>query len=455
MNRKVKTLIKNTGIFAIANMLTRVMMLVIVPLFSYYLTTTEFGIVDTVTTTTSLLLPIATVSIYDAVLRFGMKEDADNKQILSNALFMVVGLVILLVIIFPVIPSSITKYYFVFCCILVFDEIISIFNSFTKSIGQVMLSAEVSVLRTGIFLSTSLIFVVALKWNVRGYIFSIIIAQIVAIIAFVLKIKVVHYVRFSVDFKMLKDMIVYSLPLMVNSIMWWVMQSSDKYALIFFKGMSSNGIYSVANKIPSIITMVHSVFFQAWQLSAIEEFGNEETSAFYSDIFDKYVKISILAVVSMIAVIKPVSIIIFSDDYNSVWRYSFALMCAAVFSSFSSFFATIYIASENTKGTFFTSIFGAVLNILLNFMWIPKYGIQGASLATCFSYIFIWIVRVIDTRKYLRVKFDIIYLLINCVAILLVIYEFLHSDSLIPYVMCAFTLLYDLVKMKNLKKINV
>jgi O-antigen/teichoic acid export membrane protein len=54
-------------------------------------------------------------------------------------------------------------------------------------------------------------------------------------------------------------------------LLWWLITASDRYVILFVCGSSANGIYAVSNKIPSIITVFTGVFFQAWQISAIQE----------------------------------------------------------------------------------------------------------------------------------------------------------------------------------------
>lgn len=65
-----------------------------------------------------------------------------------------------------------------------------------------------------------------------------------------------------IDKKILKMILKYSIPLVPNSLMWWIMAAGDKYIINYFLGDSANGIYSLALKIPQIINMVYSLFIQ-------------------------------------------------------------------------------------------------------------------------------------------------------------------------------------------------
>ena len=77
-----------------------------------------------------------------------------------------------------------------------------------------------------------------------------------------------------------REMIAYSVPLILNSVSWWINNASDRYILTYFSGVAVNGIYSVAYKIPTILSTIQSIFYNAWSISAITEFDRNDTDGF-------------------------------------------------------------------------------------------------------------------------------------------------------------------------------
>ena len=59
---------------------------------------------------------------------------------------------------------------------------------------------------------------------------------------------------------------------MPNSISWWVSNSSDRYIMNIFRGLSELGIYSVSYKIPSIMATISGIMVSAWEMSAVDDF---------------------------------------------------------------------------------------------------------------------------------------------------------------------------------------
>ena len=76
-----------------------------------------------------------------------------------------------------------------------------------------------------------------------------------------------------------REMIVYSLPLIPATIMWSITNVSDRFFVTYYLGEAQNGIYSVAYKLPTIISVISAIFTQAWQLSAIGERESEDRSS--------------------------------------------------------------------------------------------------------------------------------------------------------------------------------
>ena len=81
VNQRYKYLLKNTGLLTISNFASKVLVFLLVPLYTSVLSTEEYGIYDLIVSTVSLLYPLLTLNIVDAVMRFTMDKDVDKKQV--------------------------------------------------------------------------------------------------------------------------------------------------------------------------------------------------------------------------------------------------------------------------------------------------------------------------------------------------------------------------------------
>ena len=210
----------------------------------------------------------------------------------------------------------------------------------------------------------------------------------------------------ELDRRLSKKMLVYCIPLIPNSLMWWIMSASDRYVILFFLGAGANGIYNVAQKIPSIVNIVYNIFMQAWQISAIEERNSEDNAKFQSIVF-RYIFVVLALASSLIAASSyPVYTFLMSSSYEGSWQPVALLSLANLFSCIAAFFGTTYVVTKQSKNAFSTTLIGAVANIALTLVLVPLLGIMGAAVATAVSYALIAAVRYRDTRKMVKLVFD-------------------------------------------------
>lgn len=413
-----KNLVSNSLIFTLANFGSKIITFLMVPLYTYVLTPEAYGTIDIVTTTSGLMIPIIFLCISDAVMRYTMSSKFFKNDVLSNGMkIYFLGLILSGIIIFFLGNLlNVTEYRIFLFMILASNGLLLIFNQFLRSIGKIKEFAINGTLYTLTLVCSNIIFLVVLKIGIYGYFFSIFIANIICILYAFFISNAWKYLTFTSSNDVLKIMLRYSLPLIPNSLMWWIMDASDKFIISIFLGINANGIYAVSKKLPTIIDTFHSIFNQAWQISAIQENESKNTVEFTSNTYKVYT-ILIFSVVSFIMTFSQIIVKYFlSSSYFQSWKYIPLLLLSVAFSSLSGFLGANYIANEKTEIIFKTTAYGAIINTILNFLLIPIIEINGAALATMISFYIVLIIRenrIIKENK-LIITFNrkIIYLLI-------------------------------------------
>ncbi|MFI3805989.1 lipopolysaccharide biosynthesis protein [Vagococcus fluvialis] len=405
MEGKYNKLLNNSLIFAIGNLGSKLITFLLVPLYTYVLSTTEFGIVDLSTTITTMLLPVVSLCIYEAVLRFSIKEKEPIK-ILNNSLALIVISNMLMLIIAITLLIILKNYLIIYLClILIFQNFQSVLSQYARAVGKVKLFAANGIVMTLGLLISNIFLLVVLKLGIKGYLISIIISNIVSIIFLTINLNILNKINIKViDKNLLKSMLKYSLPLIPNTLMWWVINASSRIFIVYYLDASQNGLFAVSSKIPTILNIFYAIFFQAWQLSAIEEYKSENSSEYYSLVF-RYLSFVLLILSSILIVfIQPLMSVLVASNFYESWKYIPILLLANIFSSFSSFVGTTYTVSMNTKGVFYSSLTGAIISIILNFILIPSLGIIGAAISQVISFLFIWIFRHIQTNNMVKIE---------------------------------------------------
>lgn len=211
----------------------------------------------------------------------------------------------------------------------------------------------------------------------------------------------------TVSWRMMKEMLRYSVALLPNSISWWCINWLSRISIVYLIGVAANGIYSIASRFPTAINMMSQIFQQAWQEHAIVEYGRADREDYFSAIFANYSRL-MASLLCPLAPATGVFIVLFTaPSFVEAKDVVGVLYLAAVFSAFSAFYGTLYLCEKATGGASLTTAVGAVVNIVLSFPFCSLFGLKGAAVAVCTSQLVVWIVRVKATGKYCRIKVDV------------------------------------------------
>lgn len=405
-----KNLIKNSFAFGIGSFGSRIIAAILIPLYTHYLTPEEYGTVDIITVTAFLLLPIVSVEMYTATLRFTRDNKNQNEAVMTNALIVVLtGLIVVwgtypIFYAFNVLEDGLLFLYLILT-IQIFQRL---FSYFTKAIGEVHTFAIDGILRTISLGTFNILFLIILGFGLNGYLSAMVLSYSLSVLFLFFKVGIYRFVNIKyIDKSLLKRMILFSVPVIPNTIMWWLINASSRYFILFFVGSAGNGLFAVANKIPTLCTMFNDIFTQAWQLSAFDEYESKEnTQDFYSNVFNYFAVSMILLTSAVLIVFKPVMYYTVAEEYYNGWIVVPFLMLGVVFSSYSGFLGANYLAAKKTSGILKTSGIGGIISLLLNLILIPTLGIVGAGLSSMSSFLVIWLLRVYDTRKHVEILID-------------------------------------------------
>lgn len=408
-------------LFSFSVLVSKVLSFFMLPLYTNRLTTQEYGTIDLVVTTASLLIPVLTLSITDAVLRFSLDKDSDPMMIFSIGLkFLAFGVVLAIVIsLIAMICGFDIKLCMVFDLIFITNSIYTLLSQFVRGIGRVKVFALNGIISTSVTIGFNILFLVVFKAGIYGYLSSIIISEFICIIYMSCTINIKQYISFEKrDKEKQREMLKYATPLIPNSISWWVNSLSDRYIIVALCGVGINGIYSAACRLPTLVSTAGDIFMRAWQLSAISELNSKNRNEFYNLIYKYYNLVLVFCCSIGIMATPLLAKILFDVKFQSAWKSAIFLLIGAVFSALNGFIGSLFTATKNSRSLFISTLIGASTNILLNFMLIPILNECGAAIATMTSFFIILIVRgkllksEFPEFKVFRIKFILGYILL-------------------------------------------
>lgn len=409
LKEKYSYLSKNIILFSISGFVPKILSLILVPLYTSYLTTAEYGISDLITVTVTLLIPIFTLGIQDAVMRFALDEKYIKSDVFTIAIKIILfGSIPVLVatgitawLNLPQLNNTFLIFFFIMYLTNALNNTVSLFCRAVNKVNVIVVS---SILNSLITLIANVIFLTVFKWGLVGYLSANTIGAIFALLYCFFAGKLYKYIKPIKQKSVVKEMIAFSFPLIFSVISWWINNASSRYVLTWMSGVAASGIFAVAYKIPNLLTMFQNIFSQAWSISAIKEFDKNDTDHFIGNTYTM-MNFALTMVCSVIMICNIlIAKMLYSNDFFVAWQYVPPLLMSVLFNAMSLFIGSIFTAVKDTKTLSISTIIGAFINIICNIVFIYFWDIYGAVFATMLGYAVVLIIRHIILRKHIIMK---------------------------------------------------
>lgn len=408
---KKTALMKNTIIIFCGKVCTQLISFFLLPLYTGYLATKDYGIVDLITTYVTLLVPIITLELEMSIFRYlvdSRGKDKETKKLMSNNFY----ILLIALSIFTLAYIIVTHFFkFDFRWLILIDIIICTlsgnFLQISRGMGRTI-DYSISCIITGAFTIVSNIFLIAvLRLGAMGMIISMALANGLGALYLFVRLKLYKLINFKlVDKKLIKEMYRYSIPLVPNGVSWWIVNVSDRTIISWVLGAGANGLYAVSNKFPTILSSLLGIFNLSWSESAALHINSPDRDEFFSDISNTVTKLFTSLGVGMIACMPFVFPLLINSKYNEAFNQIPILVLGSVFNVVICLYSAVYIAKKMTKQVATVSIIGAIVNILVNVLFIKHIGLYAASISTAISYFIMMIYRHIDLKKYINIKYE-------------------------------------------------
>jgi O-antigen/teichoic acid export membrane protein len=417
---KYKKLASNTLILAAGQFSSRFLVIIMMRFYTGMLSTDGYGTVGLIIDACVIIMAVVTLSINDSLIRFGLDSKYDKAQVFSIGFTTVLLGLGVFAVLSPALnlietfrEYTVWIYFYVFCA-----SIKSCCALFARSAGYVRLYAVDGLFTTVMNISFNLIFMLGLDMGVRGYLLSVILADSASTIFVFSMAGLKRYLRlFGLDRHLRSSMYRFSLPLIPTTVLWWITGVSAGFFIENLMGIDYTGIYKAAYRFPNVIIILSLIFSQAWNMSAITEKNSRTIARFYSNVFNIFQSVIYIMAAGLMLVIRPALTIFTTADFGDAYRISALLIIAVIFTCFSTFTGSVYVASKKSMRSMWTALIGAGLNLLLNLLLIPGWGMYGAAVATLISYLLIFAVRAVDTRKIVRMDLKLTKMFTNTLII--------------------------------------
>jgi O-antigen/teichoic acid export membrane protein len=433
------------------------MSILLVGLYTAFLTAEDFGYYDILFTIISMAVPLITIQITDALYRQlldSRDEGETSRAVTASFAVAMCGVGLAVAVLYTVNLSASIRLgwllpgYALTAVLLIFSQ------QAARGLKRNTIYAASGLIYTGVMVGCNVYFIVGLGFGIEALIYSAIIADICAVILIEITVGVYRRVRIAAfDTLLVKSMCRYSIPLLPNAMMWWLLMLVNRAVISGVLGTESNGIFAVSSKFPALLMTVFNIFGLAWQESAITEYGSTDRDEYYSKTFNFYMRLLFTSLLLLLPLTRYLTILLIGEAFSEAWKYIPFLYIGSLFAAFSQFYGTGYLSAKKTRGAFITTLIGVSVGFAVLFL-MPYIGLHAAALAQMAAYMSVFLARVIHTGRFFRIQAEwgVMAAMIALVALYLLGY-FLNDMRVDVAMLAAGAVIFTIINRELLRKI--
>lgn len=466
---QLKELLFESGIYSLANIFTRFLQILLLPLYTRLLSPGDYGILAVVTTVSTILGIFVTFQLDSSVFRWFLQTEDENDRKKTFASWIwcqlsVSSAVTLIIFLYQIVfglkiqngdqTDDIGIYLVLASATIIFMTFENAMLTFLRVQRKKWASLIAVVVGALITILITIYLVAVLKWGVFGVLAAGLLANILK------GIFVVFYLRGWLspgyfNFPRFKEMLAYSLPLVPAGLSLWIVGLVDRLFLIHYSSAAETGLYHIGNSLSSIVTIIVTGFLQAWSPFAFSISETPDAKKTYAAALEFFLIITCL--VSVITgffspeILRIVTTEPYYEAYNTVGILCLSNVLLGVYQISGIGLALV----KKTTPIFYATFIAAIINIVLNFILIPPYGRMGAAWATLLSVLVIPLYLFAAAQKYYFIpyRFGNAILIFGLSVLIIVAGNYLADRYLLKFSLLAVILIVTIPYLLNFRKL--
>ena len=415
MEHKTANFGKDFIVYAVGAASQMVLSFILLPILTKLFNPTEYGLID-ISTTIIQIVSIGfgfrmttAVSFY----YYFHNDEHEKKQTVTTGLLFLLVINILTVFLLSINATSLgaaiykSPAYTNIFKITIFVAGLSVLQNFLFHLLRISRRASLyvvaSLLKGGLQVGIIILFVISFGLGLRGYFYGYLSTVFLSLLIIFSITK--KYLTFSFSKKRLIELLKYGVPLIPAGISLWALQLVDRFFLIHYATLADVGLYGVGVRSTILLVLLISSLQLAWGPFAFSIMKQDDAKKVYTEIFSLFVIIATWLIILTTYFAKEAITLVTTPEYTQAY-------VVTPFLSFGTFFLGAYtllsigINLVNKMHIITTTtIIAAILNIILNFILIPRYGILGAAISTASSYLVSTMLVYFFSQKYYPIDY--------------------------------------------------
>lgn len=418
MLEKLKYLLKHSFIYSISNLATKASGVILLPIYSSFFSVSEFGVLGILEITISIFTEVLNLGLGQSLVMLSNHSDHIKKRksifytlslISFSIIFIFIALgELILPFISAVFKNGADFYIYLRLSIYIISlRVINIFFSNKLRADEKSVWFTVSSLsKLGLTISLIAYFVALKKIGISGVLYSYVISEFVLLVFLIPVMFKQMYLHFEKE--IIKLSIKFGFPLVFMSIAMLILNVSDRYILKYFTNYNELGLYDLGYRIAGVVNMFIIVPFNMALIPIAYQMYNQEGDKRYFSKLLTYITLLLVWIGMAISIFSEQIIKIFAlnPDYWGAAKVIPIIVFSYIFFGMRIVANLGMLLSAHTKPLAFVTIIASILNIVLNFIFIPRWGMMAAAYSTLISFIFLYWITYLISQKYYRIPYE-------------------------------------------------
>jgi len=402
-----KLLIKNTGIYAIGDILPKVMGLIVFPILTYYLPPEEYGIINYVNTIGTFLSLISVLGLNTFFLAFYFeeKDDKGRRELYSTISYFIIAfsLVITLLLhlfgedVFHKWGSNISFFPYISLGVIAnFFDIITFLPICLYRVRENPLPLTIICVIKSFFILGVSVAVVLMDGMAHEILFAR--CMVSVLFSFVFLYSTKSYFALKFDLIKIRKALKFSIPLVPGSLAYYTFSMFDRVLIDKYLTLRDLGLYTTASTLAMVLNFVYNGAYKAFEPYFFQNYNKEGFEKKFSKVRDALL-ITVLTGALLISLFSKEFFHFFaSDKYEMAYIYVPVIMIGVIASAMSLLYGTIVIAQKKPIMNTIITMIGCMISLSLNILFLKHFGAMVAAISFALSFLailflYIWIVH--------------------------------------------------------------
>jgi len=424
MRNKIVSIVKDSAKYGTGFIAQRLVGLFLTPIYTRIFVPADYGVMNIIFTASSLLTTLLSWGLGGSLFRYYHEYDEKGKtDLVSTIQFFRLFTSLVMCAVLSIFSTQLSKillgssHHYSLLLLSLATVTFSVLWDLPIDILRLKLKAAIyNYLQVGSLLlqtSLSIILVILLQYGLKGIFLSYMISSIAAFTAALWMTR--KLIRLRINFSILRKSLVFGIWLLPGRFSNWITTSSDRIFLSRYASLSDVGIYSMSNQLASILWFFTSAFRTAWIPIAYKELSNDESPSFFIKVSQYYTILLSFIVFGCSLFSSDVIYILTPEAYHRAYLYVPILTYGFLFNGLDSMFSENLNFANKTHYRSAAPLIGAFVNFGLNFYFIPRYNILGASITTLLAYLISLLLGYFWARKfYPRIRYNLMKAFLIC-----------------------------------------